>query len=393
MRPKVYLKKKEDKRIRKGHPWIFSNEIKNIDGLYNDGDPVNIYDYNNRFIATGYLNSKSLISVRILAREDIPLDKEFFRRRILSALNYRERVMGKRDAFRAVFAESDHLPGLIADKYGKYLVIQFLTMGIERFSKEIIEIFQEILAPEAIILRNDSPFRKLEGLKQEKKILGGNSQIEDLNKVIIYEDHLKFRVDLLEGQKTGFFLDQKDNRDYFSGLNLTGKGLDCFCYSGAWGIRGAERSLVTCLDSSAQAISLARFNGELNSLTENLIFEEEDVFKYLSSCIVKGETFDWINLDPPAFVKSKKKLKEAISGYRDINFRAMKLVKKGGFLITSSCSYNLKEENFIRILEESAKAAKRDIKIIYYGGQAKDHPVLIYMPESRYLKTIFLYIN
>jgi len=392
MRPQVYLKKNEEKRVLTGHPWIFSNEINSVSPSFQDGEVVNVYDYKKKFLGTGYFNSRSLIAIRLLSRYDVPVERAFFEKRILNAIRYREKVIGKRDAIRIVFGESDYLPGLIVDKYGPYLVMQFLTLGMDRFSEEIRDIFQELFTPEAIILRNDSPFRKLEGLKQEKKILSGNLQSENLN-VFIYEADVKFKIDILNGQKTGFFLDQRDNRDYFCNLNLTGRGLDCFCYSGSWGVRAAGKSSVTFVDSSESALSIAKFNGELNSKSEFLSFIEEDVFTYLDCCIGKKEKFDWIVLDPPAFVKSKKKVKSAVAGYRNINLKAMRLLEKGGILITSSCSYNLKEDVFVRLLNEAAGEAKRDIRVIAFGSQSKDHPFLLSMPESKYLKCIFLEIN
>ncbi|HPZ08606.1 MAG TPA: class I SAM-dependent rRNA methyltransferase [Candidatus Eremiobacteraeota bacterium] len=390
MRANVYLKKNEDKRIRQGHPWIFSNEIKTCEGLYEDGDIVDVYDHKKKYIGSGYFNSHSLIAIRILTRENVAINRFFFQSKILKALQYREKITGEKDAFRVIFGESDHLPGLIVDKYKSFLVVQFLTLGIEKFRYDIIDILKELFDPEGIILRNDSSFRKLEGLKQEKIILGG---IKNENKdIIIEEGNIKFKVDLWEGQKTGFFLDQRDNRDYFSALSLSGKGLDCFCYSGAWGMRDTEASEVTFLDSSESAISLVRINAELNSKIDNIKVRKEDVFEFLSSNITRGETFDWIVLDPPAFVKNKKSIKKAIYRYRELNLKAMKLLKEGGILITCSCSYNLKEDTFTRLIKEASIEVNKEIRVIACGNQAKDHPVLISMPESKYLKCFFLQI-
>ena len=392
MRPKIYLKKNEEKRIKKGHPWIFSNEVSHLDGNTENGGVVEVYDYRKKFLAVAYFNPHSLIALRVLSVNNEAIDKNFFEKRIKEAFFYREKVLGERDAFRVVFGEGDKIPGLIADKYGPFLILQFLTLGIEKFSEDIIEIFQNLLEPRAIILRNDSPFRKLEGLRQEKKLLGGNLQLDDISDLFIHEDTMKFKVDIWNGQKTGFFLDQRDNRDYFSDLKLTGEGLDCFSYSGAWGVRGAACASVTCVDSSEGAISLVRLNGELNGC-KSLSCVREDVFKYLDTAISQGKKFDWINLDPPAFVKNKKSLKQGISGYKNINRKAMKLLRKGGILITSSCSYNLSGEHFVKLLNDAALEAKKAIRVISYKGQSRDHPILLSMPESEYLKCFFLQIS
>ncbi|MEQ8171683.1 MAG: class I SAM-dependent rRNA methyltransferase [Candidatus Eremiobacterota bacterium] len=391
MRPKIYLKKHEENRVKSGHPWIFSNEINSIEGTCRDGDIVDVCDFKKKYVGTGYFNSHSLITVRILSREDTAIDRTFLFSRIMDALNYRYKITGKRDAFRIIFSESDFLPGLIVDKYGKFLVMQFLTLGIDKFMNDILDIFRELLSPAAIILRNDSPFRKLEGIKQEKIILGG-IQKDELRNVSIDEGSVQFKVDLWDGQKTGFFLDQRVNRDYFSSLNLSGKGLDCFCYSGAWALRSGNKSYVTCIDASDSAIALAEANAAKNLCSDKMEFIKEDVFDFLSSCIAKKKFFDWIVLDPPAFVKNKKKVKEAIAGYRELNLRAMKLLLPGGILITSSCSHNLREDVFFRILKEASGEAKREARIIACGNQSPDHPVLLSMPESKYLKCIFMNI-
>jgi 23S rRNA (cytosine1962-C5)-methyltransferase len=309
----------------------------------------------------------------------------------MDSLHYRDKITGKRDAFRIIFSESDFLPGLIVDKYGDFLVMQFLTLGIEKFMNDIIDIFKELFSPGGIILRNDSPFRKLEGLKQEKIILGG-IQKDELQNFSIEEGAVRFKVDLWNGQKTGFFLDQRDNRDYFSSLNLSGKGLDCFCYSGAWAIRAGNRSEVTCVDASDSAITMAKANASMNLCYDKMDFIKKDVFDFLNSCFDKKEFFHWIVLDPPAFVKNKKKVKEAISGYRELNLRAMKLLLPGGLLITSSCSHNLREDVFFRLLKEASREVKREVRIIACGSQSTDHPVLFSMPESKYLKCIFMNI-
>ncbi len=391
MRPKIYLKKNEENRIKSGHPWIFSNEINRIEGIYRDGDIVDICDFKKKYVGTGYFNSHSLIAVRILSREHIDVDRKFLFSRIMDSLNYRDKVTGNRDAFRIIFSESDFLPGLIVDKYGKFLVMQFLTLGIEKFMNDIVDIFREVLSPAGIILRNDSPFRKLEGLKQEKIILGG-IQKDELHDFSIEEGSVRFKVDLWDGQKTGFFLDQRSNRDYFSSLNLSGKGLDCFCYSGAWALRAGNRSDVTCIDASDSAIALARANATINLCSDKMEFIKEDVFDFLNICLSKKEFFHWIVLDPPAFVKNKKKVKEAIAGYRELNLRAMKLLLPGGILITSSCSHNLRDDVFFRLLKEASIEAKREARIIACGNQSPDHPVLLSMPESKYLKCMFMNI-
>lgn len=394
----VYLKRTS--RILAGHLWIFSNELAESPKKYEPGSLVELRDRKDSFLGIGYINPHSLIAVRILTHEREEITPDFFRRRILNAIEYRKKFLfapanppacGKdADSFRVVFSEGDFLPGLIVDKYGDCLVIQFLTLGIEMWSGTITHILDEIFSPSTIVLRNDSSMRLFEGLKREKKIIKGSPD----NPPVIREGSLLFEVDLLSGQKTGFFLDQRENRTAFSALAGAGKGLDLFCYSGAWSVHMAGKGAnVTGVDESDSAIGLALRNADMNGLSEQCAFKKADVFMFLKDEVSQGSRYDFIVLDPPAFVKSGAKVKEALRGYREINANAMRLLKEGGLLATSSCSHHIDKEMFLDMLRSAARDAGRRARLIEMRFQAKDHPILLSMPETEYLKCAFLEVG
>lgn len=374
-------------RILAGHLWVFSNEMATSPKNYKPGSIVELRDRKENFLGIGYINPHSLIAVRILTQEKEQINADFFKKRILNALEYRKRLYGDLNSIRVIYSEGDFLPGLIVDKYEDCLCIQLLTMGIEMWSDDIIGILDEIFSPSVIVLRNDGSTRLLENLQQEKKIIKGT-----LDKLpMIREDFLLFEVDPLSGQKTGFFLDQRENRIAFSGLVRGGKGLDLFCYSGAWGIHLASKGAqVTGIDESGNAITYAKKNAAINNLSSNFIFKKADVFKFLKDEVSQGSAYDFIVLDPPAFVKSKAKAKEALRGYRGINANAMRSLKRGGLLATSSCSHHIDRETFLEMLRSAARDAGRRVRTIEMRSQAKDHPVLLSIPETEYLKCAFL---
>lgn len=388
---KIHLKR--TKRINDGHLWVFSNELYENPKKYVSGSIVELYDMKDAFIGIGYINPQSLISVRILTRDpdNIGVDKEFLGKRIKDALMLREKLLGARDAMRLIYSEGDFLPGLIADKYKNYLVLQFLTAGMESMKETIINLFDEMLAPEVIILRNDGRSRTLEGLALHKEIVKGN-----LNTLpVINEDGILFEINPYEGQKTGFFLDQRENRIALKNLIKGGKGLDLFCYTGAWSIHlasaGAE---VTGIDESEKAASQAQKNVEMNNLQDKAKFIKDDVFAFLKNESQKNEQqYDFIVLDPPAFVKSSSRIKEALKAYRELNSICMRLIKKGGILATSSCSYHISREMFIDMLKASAKDSGKRIRLLSLRSQGADHPILLSMPETEYLKCAFLLIE
>ncbi|HBG91962.1 MAG: hypothetical protein A2X54_09850 [Nitrospirae bacterium GWF2_44_13] len=388
---KIHLKR--TKRINDGHLWVFSNELHENPKKYAPGSIVDLYDMKDAFIGIGYINPQSLISVRILTRDpdNIGVDKEFFRRQIKDALMLREKLLGARDAMRLIYSEGDFLPGLIADKYKNCLVLQFLTAGMEAMKETIINLFDEMLMPDVIILRNDGRSRTLEGLALNKEIVKGNLDILPM----INEDGLLFEINPYEGQKTGFFLDQRENRLALKNLIKGGKGLDLFCYTGAWSIHlasaGAE---ATGIDESEKAVAQALKNAEINNLQDKAKFIKDDVFAFLKNESLKNEQgYDFIVLDPPAFVKSSSKIKEALKAYRALNSICMKLIKKGGILATSSCSYHISREMFIDMLKDSAKDSGKRIRLLSLRSQSPDHPILLSMPETEYLKCAFLLIE
>jgi 23S rRNA (cytosine1962-C5)-methyltransferase len=374
-------------RLLAGHLWVFSNELAASPKGFEPGSLVELRDRKNAFLGIGYINPHSLIAVRILTRQSEEIDAGFFRKRIHDALEYRKSIPGELSTCRVVFSEGDFLPGLIVDRYEDCLSVQILTKGMEVRTDTILEVLDELFSPAVIVLRNDSPARLLEGLKQEKKVVKGT-----LDRLpVAREASLVFEVDPLSGQKTGFFLDQRENRDAFSRLVKGGRGIDLFCYAGAWALHLAEKGAeVTGIDESEHAIALARRNAELNGLSERALFHRAEVFAFLKGEASRGSVYDFIVLDPPAFVKSKNRVKEALKAYRVINMHAMGLLKKGGLLATSSCSYHIDKEMFVEMLRSAAQDAGRQVRLIEMRSQAKDHPILLSMPETEYLKCAFL---
>lgn len=385
MYEKIVLKRTS--RLKARHQWVFSNEIKSDIKKIEPGSIVDLYDNENNFLGRGYLNPHSLISVRILNKDQEEINKDFFRKKIKKAIDYRKEFFSQRDAYRVIFSEGDFLPGLIVDKYSEWLVIQILTFGMERLKEFIIGVLEELLEPMTIVLKNDSPMRKLEGLSLTVEKIKENSKKLPL----ISEDGVLFEVDPISGQKTGFFLDQAENRIAFTRYINGGIGLDVFCYTGAWGLHLAKKgAFVIGVDESEKAISQAKKNAEINGLSNSCMFTQEEAFNFLKKQLMEGNRYDFIVLDPPAFVKSKQKIKEAMKGYRDLNYMAIKLLKTGGVLATSSCSYHIDKVSFYEILRASAKDANRDIKVLEYRIQSIDHPILLSMPETEYLKCVFL---
>ena len=377
-------------RVLEGHLWIFSNELLESPKNYEPGSFVEVYDRQNNFMGIGYINSNSLISIRLLTRKKEDIDADFFRRRILDAIDYRKRLRADSNSCRIVFSEGDLLPGLIVDKYNDCIVVQFLTLGIDKIGDMILNLLDEIFSPSTIVQRNDSQIRLLEGLALEKKIVKGAPDPLP----VITEEGVTIEIDPMRGQKTGFFLDQRENRialsRYFSG----GMGLDLFCYSGAWGLQLAKKGAdIIFIDESETALSIARNNAKLNNLESRCGFVKKDVFNFLHEEVEAGNTYDFIVLDPPAFVKSKAKIKEAVKGYREINSMAMRLIKKGGILATSSCSHHIERALFLEILRDAAKDAGKTARLIEYRYQSKDHPILLSVPETEYLKCAFLEVK
>ena len=374
-------------RLLHGHCWIFSNELAVSPKTYEPGSLVEVYDHHQVFMGIGYINPASLIVTRLLTREQEAIDAAFFRKRLLGALAYRKQLGIEDDSCRLIFSEGDMLPGLIADKYGRCLVLQFLTLGMERLRDLVLQVFDDCLKPDCIVLRNDSHVRTLEGLPLYTELVKGT-----INPFpVIREGSLGFEIDPIAGQKTGFFLDQRDNRTAFASIAQGGTALDLFCYSGAWGLHLARKGAeVTFVDSSDRAMEQARGNVIRNNLEDRCSFVKADAFDLLRDLAGQSKTFDTVVLDPPAFVKSRLKINEALRGYREINAMALKIVRKGGILATSSCSYHIDRVTFLEMLRDSAFDARRSCRLIACRSQSKDHPIHLSVPETEYLKCAFL---
>jgi len=383
IKAKVLLDPRSQKRLVSGHPWIFRSDIAGIEGEYEPGDIVDVYG-KNRFMGRGYINMRSQIAVRLLTDRDEEIDEDFFYNRILSAWKYRQKFFDSDCSFRVVFAESDFLPALIVDKMGTVLIIQTLSLGIDRYKHLICDILQQIIHPEAIYERNDAPVRTIEGLDQRKGFIAGKC---DTNTIII-ENGLKFKIDFENGQKTGYFLDQRENRAAIASYAKDAEVLDCFCYIGSFGVHAASYGAkkVYGIDISAKAVENAAQNAAANGYSDVCSFEESNVFDKLHELKDTGRQFDTIILDPPAFAKSRSTLENAVRGYKEINLRAIKLLKSGGFLVSCSCSHHLNEQLFLDLILQASVDAKRKLKLVELRPQPKDHPVLLALPESKYLK-------
>jgi len=386
---RLVLRPGHDRRLRGGHPWVFSNEIDYIDGTPENGGAVLVFSARGDCLGTAYYNAHSLIAARLLSCRQESIDTvDFFRERLAAAIAYRRSLYGAADAVRLVYGEADGLPGLVVDRYGEVLSLQFLTLGIDCRRHLILQALQELLAPTAIIARNDVAVRDLEGLPQRVELLHG----EIPPQLLVSENGLRFRVDVGGGQKTGHFLDQKENHLALRGRVEGKRVLDLFCYSGSWSVHAASfgAQQVTGVDISPGAVALATENARLNGQEATCSFLRADVFDLLRDWGRGSERFDTIVLDPPAFVKSKKKLPEAIRGYLTINRRAMELVSPGGYLFTCSCSHHLQREVFLDLLRQAAVQAGRAARLLELRGQAYDHPVLLACPETEYLKCAVL---
>jgi len=384
----IKLKKKEERRVQRGHPWVFSNEVQDLPTDAVPGEPVEIRDFSGGFIGRGYINPRSLIAVRIVTSKQEDFDAAFFAAKISRARDLRVRL-GFGDSFRAVFSEGDGLPGLIVDKYADTLVVQSLTAGIDGMLELILTALRDVYAPKAIVLRNDTASREIEGLAQEKRVVFG----ESTGLVTIEESGIRYSVDVLEGQKTGFFFDQRENRLALRDLVQGRRTLDCFCYVGAWALSAAKYGAtgVIGIDSSEKAVKLATGNADLNGLAVQ--FVTADVFEKLREFEKQKERFGCVILDPPAFVKSRAKVREALKGYKDINLRAMRLLEPGGVLVTCSCSHHIDQELFREMLIDAAWSAGRQVRLLEMRSQARDHPMVLAAKETQYLKCAILQVE
>ena len=380
----IYLKKGEEKRIISGHSWVYANEVAKIDGKDRNGSLAAVYSSDGRYIGKGYINHASKILVRVFIRGNETDDKEFYLNRLTEANNYRLNL-GYSDNYRVVFGEADNLPALIVDKYGEYIVIQCLSLGVDMRKNLICDCLKEIFNPKGIYERSDVSVRKKEGLPEVKQVLYG--EISDY--CLITENGVKMLVDVKNGQKTGYFLDQKENR-FAARKYCKGEVLDCFCNSGGFSMNAATvaDTIYSC-DISELALKNVRDNAEANGF-KNIKTLQGDVFEVLRNFRREKRQFDTVILDPPAFCKTADEVKDAYRGYKDINLTAMKIVKSGGFLITCSCSHYMSATLFEKMLTEAAKESGRQVRCIEIKSQAPDHPSLLCAEETQYLKFFVL---
>jgi 23S rRNA (cytosine1962-C5)-methyltransferase len=430
----VYLQRKRKKRLEQGHPWIFQNEVERIEGEPESGSLVSVYNHIGQFLAVGYINPKSQIIVRVVDYKPLEaMSQPFLAERIRLCLSHRERFLPNVEAYRLVFGEADFLPGLVVDKFGEVLVVQILTLGMDKCRRQIVDALVEVLRPAGIYERSDVSIRELEGLEQTTGVLYG----ECPQHVTIDENGLKIEVDIIAGQKTGYFFDQRENRAAVAPLMLGwGKRsgitlksveingeiqklpvnandkvvtypywdgaavLECFSHTGSFTLNACRNGAkkVTCLDISEHAIDNARRNVALNGFTDRVEFVVADAFDYLREQ-VKGveqrkaraaaaeKKLDTSKpLDPPAFAKTRSAVEGACRGYKDINLHGMKLVNEGGYLVTASCSYHMRPELFLQTIQEAALDAGKILRLIEFRGAGKDHPQILGVDEGHYLK-------
>jgi len=385
---KAFVTKKGAKRVRNGHLWIYKSDVQRVEA--DGGDVVSVFDEGKNFVGKAFYSDSSEITLRIFTTKDEPVDKEFWRKKIVEAAQIRQQSKTKEqklktNAQRLIYSEGDLIPSLIVDDYNGILVIQTLSQGSDKLKETFVEILSEEFSPTAIVERNDAKVRQRENLPMQSGVLFG----EVADETVIEQDGVKFYIAPLEGQKTGSFLDQREN--HFAVRNYAfGRGLDCFTFNGGFALNLAQVcDEVVAIDISEDAINLAKRNAELNGV-ENIEFRTANVFDALRDYEKAGEKFDCIVLDPPAFVKSRSALRSAVRGYKEINLRALKLLNKGGILVSCSCSFHFSEEIFLETLAESVRDSKRRVQLIEKRMQAADHPILVGMPETYYLKCFIL---
>jgi 23S rRNA (cytosine1962-C5)-methyltransferase len=390
----IYLKKNEDKRLRQGYLWVFSNEIDVVRSPlepFTAGDLVQVKASDGKVMGTAYINPQSLICARLLSRKgNLKCGVNFFKERIATALVLREKLFDK-PFYRVVYGESDGLPGLVIDRFGSVLSVQITTAGIEVRKDSLIAALIELFSPTAIVMKNDNSQRQLEGLDLESQIVYG----ELPEPLIIEENGAKFKIDILGGQKTGWFYDHRNSRAQLATMATNQRVLDLFSYTGAWGIPAAwgGAAEVVCVDASEGALALAAENAALNGVENKMQFIRSDAFDYLKQARQDGQLYDIIVLDPPALIKRKKDFKQGYEAYRRLNQLALQVLAKNGVLISASCSYHLSAENLHEILRSSGRHIDRHLTFFACRGQGGDHPIDPAIPETEYLKTFFCTVS
>jgi len=387
---KIYLKKKIAPRIANGHPWIYGNEVDRVAGTPEPGDLVEVHYSDGKIAGIGYFNPKSQILVRLLTRKQEVIDDAFFLNRIITAWNYRKKT-GYTENCRLVFGEADYLPALIIDKFNDYFVLQTLALGMEKWKPAIVKALNTLFNPKGIYERNDVPVRTLEGLELQKGFL---SEPFDTN-IIINENGLQFHVDIENGQKTGYFLDQQDNRKAIQHIVKDADVLGAFTYTGTFEIHAAHYGAKSVLgiDISEQAVLQANKNAALNGLENICRFETLNAFDVLKDWGKDGPKYDVVMLDPPAFTKSRESIDKAVAGYKEINLRGMKLLRNGGFLVTSSCTNLVHPDLFLQTIDMAARDAKKRIRQVTFKTQSSDHPIIWGMDNTNYLKFLIVEVS
>ena len=385
---RLVLRRGEDRRVRGGHPWIFSNEVAAWEGPVEDGGLADVTDQRGAFLGVAYVNRHSLICARVLTRRRDQIDTAFFVRRLERARRLREGVYAGEAAMRLVYGESDQLPGLVVDRYGDWLAVQVLMLGVERRLDQIREALEHVFAPRGAVYVGDSPMRALEGLPRRREAWWG----EVPERVRVDVGGFALDVDLVGGQKTGLFLDQRENRLRAERRAAGRRALDCFCYQGEWALHLARGGAtgVLAIDSSEPALAAAAGNAERAGFADRITFRRGSAFDELRRLEREGERFGLVALDPPALVKSRRHMAAGARAYRELNRAAMSLLEEDGVLVTCSCSHHLDDAMFRQVLLEAARLARRPMRVLDWAGEAQDHPQLLAVPETHYLKCAVL---
>ena len=386
--PIVHVVNGRQKKLLQGHPWVYGNEIERVEGEIADGGLVTVVDFRGRYMGTGFYNSKSLITVRLLTHRQEEITDELIASRVKAACDYRRFVMNRpgTDSCRLIYGEADRLPGVIADRFGGVIVLQVLALGMERFTQTIADVLLACEKPDCLLLQNDDAIRRKEGMECFTRVLYGTLPEEN----IIHENGVKLAVDVLGGQKTGYFLDQKDNHLFVRQFCKDARVLDCFSYIGAFALNAAAAGAkeVTAVDISEAAVQLIEKNAALNGADITAVCA--NCFDFLRAQVKAGEKYDVVVLDPPAFTKAHANMASACRGYKEIALSAMRLLPAGGVLATHSCSYHMPEEVFVNTVLSAAQDLHRQVRVITLRRQDIDHPVLAGYPESHYLKSLWL---
>lgn len=384
---KAILRKTRETRVRGGHPWIYASEIDKTEGECAPGDIIDVYSCKGTMLGRALYNPRSQITLRMLTTQDEPVDEAFFRSRLTDAWEYRKRLCDTQSC-RVVYSESDFLPGLVVDKFGGVLVMQTLSLGMDMRKDMLARLLCEITGATGAYERNDVPVRRHEGLEMQTGLLLG----EVPDRVEMVENGILYHVDVKHGQKTGFFLDQKQNRAAIAPLCPGARVLDCFCHNGSFALNAAKYGAKSVLgvDISEDALDVARENAARNGL--DVAFEAHNCFDFLREQTDAGEKYDLVILDPPAFTKSRQAVESALRGYKEINLRGLKLTRPGGFMVTCSCSQHVSTEAFQEMVNHAARDAKKRVRLVEYRTQALDHPILPAVPETKYLKCMILQV-